>query len=211
MSEDRRRGRPMRQSGDAVGRDKLIEAARTMMRGRPRMDLPRRELAVAAGVTPALVTYHFPDEFSLVGAAAMPVIEGYLHRLGLLLASNDAVPTIFRSLVVLFLEISRDDGQLLESYINYIKQNGGAQGTGFLSSAYLELDRFLKLCVTSGYLRPSNSAFTQTLLWGTCRTVAQSQELSRAVFADAVDSPDIIQRQADMIVDILVRGLRADG
>lgn len=210
MSEDKRRGRPMRQNGDAVGRDKLIEAARTMMRGKPRLDLPRRELALAAGVTPALVTYHFPDELSLIRAAAIPVIDDYLHRLGVLLAGADGVPVLFRSLVILFLEISRDNGQLLESYINTVKQNGASQSAGFLSSAYLELDRFLQVCVASGYLRPSNSAFTQSVLWGVCKTVAQSQDLSRAVFAQASESPDIIQRQADMIVDILVQGFRAD-
>ena len=211
MSEDKRRGRPVRQSGDPAGRDKLIEAARTMMRGKPLIDLPRRELAVAAGVTPALVTYHFPDELSLVTAAATPVIDGYLERLTVLLASNEAVPHIFRALVVLFLEISRDNGQLLESYINYVKQSGGSPAAaGFLASAYLELDRFLKGCETSGYLRPSNSAFTQTVLWGICRTVAQSRELARAAFAEVADSPEIAQRQADMIVDTLVRGLRAE-
>lgn len=200
----------MRQSGDAVGRDKLIEAARTMMRGMPRMDLPRRELAVSAGVTPALVTYHFPDELSLIRAAAIPVIDNYLDRLRVLLAGSDDVPEIFRSLVILFLEISRDNGQLLESYINYVKQSGGSQATGFLSSAFLELDRFLKVCVASGYLRPSNSAFTQSVLWGICRTVAQSRELSLAVFAEVADSPEIVERQADMIVDVLVRGFRAE-
>jgi len=74
MVQVRTQGRPVR--GDAMaGRDWLIQKTRIAMKFKPRIDMQRREIAEFAGVTPALVSYYFPDKGGLFEAAAKPFLN----------------------------------------------------------------------------------------------------------------------------------------
>ena len=209
MTEKRSKGRPALQDGEIAGRDRLVQAARTIMQKRPRVDLPRRELALDAGLTPGLVTYHFPTELSLVKAVAQPVIDSYLERLDALLARADDPRETFRQLVLLFLEISRENGQLLDRYIDFVKSREFDGQPSFLAAAFTRLAGFMAHCERVGFIRPINPAVTQSFLWGACKTIAQSEELATIIRSGLDDEAMLHERQADLILDILIGGLRS--
>ena len=208
MQSKRVRGRPKRLEAKA-GKEKLVDHARTILRSRPQIDLNRKELADAAGVTPALVTYYFHDQPSLIEAVAQPIVDAYLTELKALLKQNISVEKRFRQLVILFLRISRKDGQLIDSYINYVKRTSSSQGS-FLSGAFFELSRFFTECEEKNYFRSTNIAFLQTLMWGACKTVAQTEGLNQLLFGTDIDEHDLEIRQADMIISLLIRGIGAE-
>ncbi len=174
------------------------------------MVLPRRELALAAGVTPGLVTYYFPTELSLVEAVAKPVIDGYMKRLKALLTVDVDVRLTLRSLVLLLLEISRDNGALIDSYVNFVKQKDIGASASFLANSHADMTRFFDRCVEERYLAPQSEAFRQTVIWGICRTVAQSQELNMVMGAQIDRAESLTDHQADLITALLEQGFGAD-
>ena len=206
MDFKRTKGRPKRQDGDP-GRDRLISAARELIRGGSGLDLVGKELAAAAGVTPALVRYYFQDKSSLIEAVARPVIEDYLGRLKKLVRGESTIETRFRSLVVLLLTISNENGILLEQYIAYIKTNP-KDLSDFLNNSFVEISIMLQECEDAGFIRESNKAVTATLIWGACKTVGQASELRRILFSGPATISEIVERQADLVLALILDGLK---
>ena len=209
MSSVRSRGRPGRDAGDLAGRERLLKATRERMRQRPPIKLHRRSIADAAGVAPGLVTYYFRDESSLIEAAARPVIDGYLARLRTALSRNDSLEESLRVLVRLLIEIAQVDGQLLDTYIQYIKEQNVPHKKDILAGSFGMMDALFRLGLQSGAFREVNTAFMATALWGVCKTAAQLPEL--AVMLQNGDSTvDGNAVLCDQIMDLLCRILRVD-
>lgn len=207
---DRTRGRPPgRRSVDPAGRERLLGATRAMMRSKTPVRLHRKQIADAAGVAAGLVTYYFANESSLVEAAARPIIEAYLARLKVTLEDLTDPRAALRRLVLLLLEISRDNGQLLDAYIVYMKHNNVPHKADILAGSYTEIDRFFKSCEDNHFFKPVNNAFMSTVLWGICKTVAQLPELATFVAQNgAGEANQVSELMADMIVDLVVAALR---
>ena len=209
MNEKDRTAKPSRANGGGDGRARIINATSEYLRQKGPIDLPRKQLAIAAGVVPALVAYHFPSDLHLVEAAARPIINGYLERLTALLISRKDRASILRALILLLLEIARDNGHLIDTYVAFAKQQRVDVVKSFLAEAYTHLSAFLAGCEADGFLELRNNAFAQTALWGICKTVAQQRELA-AMLEDGDGRDGLAARQADMILDFLFRHRRAD-
>ena len=148
MTAKRTIGRPKRSDGDA-GRDRLVAAAHELFQ-QPQLELNRTNLAIRAGVTPALVTYYFQDQISLIEAVALPLVERYLTDLHTILSEPTSADLKLRSLIKLLLKIGRDDGRLLDSYIDLVKRSPNTQDH-FRKRAFMELTAFFKQCEDEQY------------------------------------------------------------
>lgn len=180
-----------------------------MMRAKTPVRLHRKQIADAAGVAAGLVTYYFTDEASLVEAAARPIIDAYLQRLKATLEDLSDLQAALRRLVLLLLEISRDNGQLLDNYIVYMKHNNVPHKADILVSSYTEINRFFEIGEERKFFAPRNKAFMSTVLWGICKTVAQLPELAAFVQGDGAGREDqVAELMADMIVGLVVAALR---
>ena len=197
---------------DPAGRERLLSSTRAIMRDKTPVRLHRKQIADAAGVAAGLVTYYFTDESSLVEAAARPIIEAYLERLKATLQDLSDPAAALRRLVLLLLEISRDNGQLLDNYIIYMKHNNVPHKADILTGSYAEIDRFFQSCEERGFFKPTNNAFMSTVLWGICKTVAQIPELAAYMSQDgASQETEVAAMMADMIVGLVVAALRGTG
>ncbi len=70
----RAQGRPSRGETE-VGSQKIVEGMRAALRSLRKTNITRKDIAFYAGVTPALVTYYFPERDSLIESATVPIIE----------------------------------------------------------------------------------------------------------------------------------------
>ena len=170
------------------------------------MELNRTNLAALAGVTPALVTYYFPNQPSLIEAVAQPLLERYLTDLKTILAQPVPVEARLRELIKLFLRISRNDGRLVDGYIDFVRRTSNTQGQ-FLQGAYLELTRFFHECEVKNYFAKTNIPFSQTALWGICKIVAQTSALTELIMEGAATEGEIEDKQTALIVNFFLHGL----
>ena len=135
------------------------------------------------------------------------MIEDYLGRLKDIVHGMGTIEIRFRSLVVLLLTISNENGILLEQYIAYVKTNS-KELSNFLNNSFLEISVILQECEETGFLRRSNKAVTATVIWGACKTVGQASELRRMLFPEPASDFDIVERQADLVLALILDGLK---
>jgi len=89
-AKPRRPGRPSRgegESADAV-RERLVDAARELFTRRGFGEVPVREIAREAGVTPAMIAYYFGDKQGLYEAMLASVFDTLLARVKELAAQS---------------------------------------------------------------------------------------------------------------------------
>ncbi len=197
-------GRPKKNKLDSA-RERIIEAARTLLRNGAGVALQRRECAATANVTPALISYYFREQHDLIEAAARPLADDYNLRLKSILSSDKDVTLKLRSMIKLFLFCSFRDGKLFEQYNSYIfTSRRGSQVV--MIGASVEVGDFLDLCVQRGYFRNISPLFIRSFIWGACKAVAQDRELRAVSFEQCHSDEEVADRQADLILEIVCSG-----
>ncbi len=74
----RPQGRPTRCAND-TGLQRIVNGMRNALRSRRNIHVTRKDIAQFAGVTPALVTYYFPEKDSLIEAATVPIVAAMVE------------------------------------------------------------------------------------------------------------------------------------
>ena len=192
-------GRPVRR--EEVGRKLIVERTRTALRDRPTADLQRKEIAEHARVTPALISYYFPDRSSLFQAAAQPVIDEYADQLRNILANNNELTSKLRSLVNLYISFNYSEGYLLDFYLGHCKRADYTEGLEQLKAAYSDIIGFFDELLRMQLLRGGCSSTLQSMLWGMCKNVA---DRLREKLLEVDD--DLIASKTDVIYDCFVNG-----
>lgn len=173
----RSQGRPRNQARGQDGRSRLIEATRDLIKKDPALAAQRGEVARAAGVTPALVTYYFPDHPALLELAMRPVVDRYMHDLlAILQGANDA-DTKLRSIILLLIRVHIEEPHLIDAYVDLVRVKPDAASMNELLSAYAALIEFLRSADLPVAATGADPDFIVFALWGTCRTVAQQPKL----------------------------------
>ena len=203
----RPQGRPRNQAQGQDGRTLLIEATRELIKKDPALAAQRGEVARAAGVTPALVTYYFPDHPALLELAMRPVVDCYMRDLLAILQGADDLDTKLRSIILLFIRVHIEESHLIDAYVDLVRAKPDAASMDELLGAYAALIEFLKsadLPVGSG----TNPDFIVFALWGTCRTVAQQPKLPGTAVPARKDASEEARLVA--LVLRLFYGVRSD-
>ena len=117
---------------------------RLAMRERPRADLQRNEIARYAGVTPALISYYFPDRSNLFEAAAHPVIESYVADVRSIIGSNRHLIDRLNDLIFLFVKFNYQEGHLLDFYLEHIERTSAKKNMQLLEEIYREMLTFFE-------------------------------------------------------------------
>ena len=207
-TETRSQGRPARGDGE-VGRLRLLERTREALKAKPRIDLQRREIALAAGVTPALVSYYYPDKWDLLAAAAKPVIESYTAEVRAILASEGGPHRKVLALTYLFVDFNFQHGYLLDFYLENNARMARQDDMRHLQEVYEEMTAFFGELLRDGLMRGDNPAFVQASLWGLCKYVAQQPSL--AGLAESPDKDEVLRRQAEKVCDLFLHGAAMPG
>ncbi|RYB03259.1 TetR/AcrR family transcriptional regulator [Lichenibacterium ramalinae] len=201
--EMRSQGRPARGDGE-VGRIRLLERTREALKAKPKIDLQRREIALAAGVTPALVSYYYPDKWDLLAAAAKPVIESYTAEVRAILGDEGSPHRKVLALTYLFIDFNFQHGYLLDFYLENSARMARQDDMRHLQEVYGEMMAFFDGLLRDGLMRGDSPAFIQASLWGLCKYVAQQPSL--AGLGDAPERDAVLRAQAAKVCDLFLNG-----
>ena len=169
----RTQGRPLRGANE-IGRDRLIEKTRELLKSRPRFDVQRREIADFAKVTPALVTYHFPDKWKLFEEAIASVVDEQVSHIQAMVDTPNPNLDTLRSLVEIFVIFHVNYGSLLDNYIELIAANHLDGNRDRLLHVQSTIRAFLVQLIELGLFKPGDVDVLQTALWGACKYLGQT-------------------------------------
>ena len=174
MQEKRAQGRPAR--GDSeVGSHKIVEGMRCALRQMKTTNVTRKDVASYAGVTPALVTYYFPDRNGLVEAATLPVMQGLV---GAVAACFDDVEPARQQLwraIALLLEAFTGDGPIIQLFDQHRSSTAETALPDLLGELDACLVSFFERWLCESRNTPYDAPFLQKALIGICKSIGNGQ------------------------------------
>ena len=201
-AQPRTAGRPVRD--EEIGRNVILEKTRLAMRERPRADLQRNEIAKYAGVTPALISYYFPDRSHLFEAAAHSVIESYVADVRLIISSNGSLIDRLNHLIFLFVRFNVQEGHLLDFYLEHIDKTSSRNKLALLEEIYKEMLAFFDELLKTKTIRGESAGVIQSMLWGMCKHSSRRPGAEAAIDTATID--DLIRSKADLLSDYFLNG-----
>jgi AcrR family transcriptional regulator len=202
MTERRPQGRPARGANE-VGRDKIVQNLRAMMREPAFKDYSRKTLAEYSGVTPALITYYFPNWKVIVEETTEPVVSGYFHELRAIVTSDEHPTERLRKVIRLLIKCHSRDGNILKAYINLVRLDDSRETPDYVDLMSKELAGFIDTLIGGDPSRPSDSEVLQCAIWGMCEFVTrgnlEAMRATGATWDEAASEVDVSLRLFDLI------------
>lgn len=203
-SSKNRQGRPPAKDG-VNGRQNLIEKTRELLKAKPRVDIQRQEIAKYAGITPALVSYYFPDKWDLIEASAASLIDKYLCSV--LNVTSKKKPGIaeFKALLRIYVEFSFEGGYILDFYLQNITSWKNLQRQAQLRDAHRTILTFFSSLMTSGHLTERDPSIVNSVLWASSHYLAQQAQNRHP--ADASESTHNLQSIVEELSNMFLHGI----
>ena len=167
----RKQGRPPRAPSEA-GLRRIVDAMRAALRFRQNIHVSRKEIAQLAGVTPALVTYYFPEKDELIEAVTIPIVTAMVDAVhNSLSGTGDPRDRLLRAIDTL-IDTYTTDATVVELFIVYqaSKKHALPDLIGAMEVALLEFfDHWLSGQQGCIY----DAAYLQKVAIGMCKIVAR--------------------------------------
>ena len=171
-STRRVQGRPTRGANE-VGSQKIVEGMRVALRAQQNTNVSRKNIALQAGVTPALVTYYFPERGSLIEAATLPIVQALVAKVKACVERNGAARQHLVEATAILLESYTCDAVIIALYDHHRASTP--------DTALPDVSRELDACLTSVFERwlfenPGSvydADFLQKALVGACKSMAR--------------------------------------
>ena len=174
------------------------------MRECPRADLSREDIAKYAGVTPALISYYFPDRSSLFEAIAKPVIEGYGDDVRRAINANQTPNEKLRGLIRVYLALHYREAYLLDFYVGFAKASGKEIDLAPLTEIQAAAVAFVGKLLDGECLLGERPDEIQATLWGMCKQVALRCEQGSKAGSSVNER---IAAETDLLYDFFMNGV----
>ena len=176
-------------------------AARSILRVPASPELSRKAVADAAGVTPALVSYYFPEKDSLLAASTAPLVVAWVTQLLDIIGSPGSRRDRFGLAVTLLVALHEQEAGLIDNALHLGWQSRQDAQQSLLDAAYATLRAFLIEGIEAGEWRALDPDRFLAILWGMCKFVTRSRD-DRPGNQGSRD-----QTRAELVVDLALKGL----
>ena len=168
--EKRRQGRPKRGENE-VGLSNILRSARDAMRSRSFDILSRKDLSMAVGVTPALISYYFPKGVDVADLVLSPVILGHFRNLKRTIdgpgCADLKLQIAYRGLIDAFAA----DKRLFDAY-EALAIMSPHRGFTLVDEMRTALSELVDQCRILG-ASPSQTAVLHAAIWGMCKAAGE--------------------------------------
>lgn len=203
----RAQGRPPRGSEDA-GREKLLEGARIFLRSRIDHSVSQQEIARAARVTPALISYYFESKTELLLSATLPVVREAVGKLESILDGEGSYTDRLKQLVSLFIGFSAKNGRILDIFIEAALESKSTESQALILAPFDKMQRFFAGGAKAREWRAFDPTFFIFAVWGMCKFVGEPPAFPIRMFAPDMKEEELWQLQAGLIVQLLLQGIK---
>lgn len=195
--DGRVQGRPAR-GAKQVGASRIVFGMLSALRELRVVDPSRNDIARFAEVTPALVTYYYPDRTELVLAAAVPVLEEYADRFSAVVDSIGSPAQKLRGMLALMTEYAERDAALLESYRKSyaLRRKGRALPSNLLERIADQGKASIELWLSE----LSGCPYNADLIWNIMLGLANQP-------SGAALTPELCEARSALIIELLVSGV----
>ena len=163
--------------------------------------MTRKDIASYAGVTPALVTYYFPDRNGLVEAATLPVVQALVDAVANCFDELGPARQQLSQAIVLMLEAFTHDGPILRLFNQHRSSTAETAMPDLLGKLDACLVAFFEGWLTENEKTTYDAVFLQKASIGICRSIGNHHA---AMARDVACETSEQTRRASMICAMLV-------
>ena len=200
----RAQGRPARGQTE-VGSKKIVEGMRAALRTLGNTNVSRKDVAQYAGVTPALVTYYFPERDTLIAAATLPVVEALVREVKSCLIETGSERQQLGETIKVLLEYYARDAVIIELFETHKTATPSTDIPDLLKDLETALIAFFERWIGST-ASVFSAEFLQQAMIGTCKSVARIPRVRLG--CGAFHDPERLNT-AGMICSMLLRSISA--
>ncbi len=199
-SPKRVQGRPSRGENE-VGSHKIVEGMRAALRSQQSTNITRKDIAFHAGVTPALVTYYFPERNSLIEAATLPIAQALVGTIRACFENHAPTRQDLVKAIEILLDCYMRDAIAIELFNHHRASTPGC----VLPDLSRELDELLETFFERWLGENPGSVydaeFLRKGLIGACKSIARRRiEASGQDMACAPDRRDVAEMACCMFL-----------
>ena len=187
------------------GQQTIIASMQRFMRSTPLTNVQRLQIAEYAGVTPALISYYFPDKLDLIIVSASPLISTYIDRVGDILNDCSDLMDRFRSLGHEFIDFNFKSGYALDYYIDATMRRKRSNEIAEMSRQYGDLFSFIKKVVEERAVRAIDPAFLHSSLWAQCKYLGRQPHLLN--ITDQDEAAFAVKKLSEETFKLFTKGL----
>ena len=160
---------------NAAGLQRIVDAMRVALRSRQNIYVTRKEIAQNAGVTPALVTYYFPEKDVLIEAATVPIVVAMVEAVeNCLNGAGDPRERLLRAIDILIDHYARD-AVIIDLFCTYRASKADAlpDWMGRMEAAFVT---FFDQWLQQNQDRIYDAVYLQKAAIGMCKIVARRDD-----------------------------------
>ena len=202
ITAKRAQGRPARGENE-VGAQKIVVGMRVALRALKNTNITRKDLARYAGVTPALVTYYFPERNTLIEAATLPVVRELVAEVRASLNRVGSAQQKLSRAVEILLQYYTRDAVIIQLFSEHSALAPDAALPDLLGDLENAIRSFFESLQSTDRERVYDAVFLQMAMIGMCKSVATLKDgalragmicsvlLGSAVDAEVAQVPEI--------------------
>ena len=165
-------GRPARGENE-VGAARIVEGMRAALRASQNPKVSRKEIAGHAGVTPALVTYYFPERNDLIEAATLPVVRALVDRTTFFLEHEGPARQRLCQAIEVVLEAYTCDAAVIALYSHHRASTPDTSLPDVLSCLEASVEAFFEAWLLAHPGHVYDAAFLRKAMMGACRNLSR--------------------------------------
>jgi AcrR family transcriptional regulator len=205
MVERRAQGRPAR-GPEVVGRERILAGTREFLRSNKATEITRKNIAESVGVTPALISYYFPERINLLEAATVSVIELHTQRVLAIAASAESFEDKLRQLVAHFVQCNVIDGGIFACFAEMVLPASAYDGADLVEQMIQNAAPIFEELSVQEIRLLTDPRTMVVALWGLCKSVSQTK--SKKLDAGDPSSIDRLSaNQSNLIYSIITQGI----
>lgn len=198
----------------AVGRATLIAATRKLMKVMPPGQITRLDIALAAGVDPALIRYYFGDKSKLIVAAVLDAGTELRERQRATFAKGGSAGERLTRRIGVLLETLFEDPSLhhliIERIIHGKSKEARQLREEMVSGTCKALATIIEQGVESGEFRPVDPRFLFLVMVGACSYAMAEPALFGELLGEEPTRAHV-ERYRDFVSELFLHGLKGPG
>lgn len=203
-------GRPESSSG--VGKDRIIEAALSLLREKAPEALTVVEIASAANVDPALIRYYFGTKKGILRAAAVSLLDEIQGRSRTMLDEPGLLRHRIRTRLQMLIDALQRNPQFLNLVLKEIYSDEEAQQeVGDLNTVAkrgLALTQFvLNPAAGDKPVRKLDARYLHVAILGMCTFFMDAQPMLAVLFKDQPGSDGMVKGYIEFATELLAQGI----
>lgn len=185
-AKPRKKGRPTTRG--SVGKEALVAAAREALKRKTPGEITLNEIAVIAGVDPALIRYYYGQLEDLFAEAATEITREMRGRLAALIAEKGSPREKLERRIKVYLEVFRANPhyhRLIVQSLHRSKTSDRTSVSRLLEQSLEELDEIVREGAARGELKDLDPRFLQLGIAAMCEFFHSAHPIFEAIFGPA--------------------------